>query len=111
MTPKIFDEDELIGYTRLGVKTDFISFLDSYNVVSGNYGLAFLIKFKHNETNEEILTPYIFDSKDFFGDVYNFIIPQTQEVVFDISEYAENYHIEYIEVYLYQRDNFINTNG
>ena len=107
----VFGENELVGYTRLGVKADFTSFLDSYNVVSGNYGLAFLIKFKHNETDEEILRQCFFDSKDFFGDVYNFIIPQTQETVFDISEYAENYHIEYIEIYLYQRDNFINTNG
>lgn len=99
-------------YTRLGLSAQFSTWLADYGTYTGNYGLAIEITFKSLETNTnnsftKIIT---FDSKEFFGDVYNFETYYTQENVYDISDYTD-YPITRLRLFAYQRENFIGANG
>ena len=100
-----------IGYTRIGVKADFLTTLKEYQVVSGNYGLEFVLSFSNNLLSEEnIIRTFSLDSSNFFGNIYNLDIYQNQELVFDISD-MENYILKQIQIYPYQRKNFKNINN
>jgi len=61
------------GYTRIGVKADFLTILKQYLVVSGNYGLEFILSFSDPNSFEDksIKRTFSLDCKDFFGNVYN----------------------------------------
>ena len=99
--------------TKIGVKADFATWLKEYQVVSGNYGLAVVLKFSHpdyTEENEFITRTVVLDSSEFFGDIYNFEVFSSQEAVFDISE-LKDYILKNVEIYGYQRNNFIKSNG
>ena len=100
------------GYTRIGVKADFLTTLKEYQVVSGNYGLEFILSFSDPNSfkDKSIKRTFSLDCKDFFGNVYNSEIYQTQELVFDISD-LQNYILKKIEIYPYQRNNFKNIDN
>lgn len=100
-----------IGYTRIGVKADFLTTLKEYQVVSGNYGLEFILTFSNDPLSEEnIIRTFSLDSSSFFGNIYNLDIYQNQELVFDISD-MENYILKKIQICPYQRKNFKNINN
>lgn len=100
-----------IGYTRVGVKADFLTTLKEYQVISGNYGLEFILTFSNDPLSEEnIIRTFSLDSSNFFGNIYNLDIYQNQELVFDISD-MENYILKKIQICPYQRKNFKNINN
>lgn len=95
------------GYNRLGIKADFKTLLNSFNVETGNYGLLLEV-FDSNST--ETTGSYLMqlDCAEMFGNVYNFPGFTSQEKVFDISN---SLPIEKIKVYLYQKNNFYDISG
>lgn len=104
------------GYTRIGISAQFSTWLSDYNTFTGNYGLAIEVTFKcldadninnQQDTFTKIIT---FDSKEFFGDIYNFETYYTQENVYDISDYID-YPITRIRLFAYQRSNFFSGDG
>lgn len=99
-------------YTRLGLSAQFSTWLADYGTYTGNYGLAIEITFKslETDTNNSFTKIITFDSKEFFGDVYNFETYYTQENVYDISDYTD-YPITRLRLFAYQRENFIGANG
>ena len=106
-------ENGYIGYTRVGVKADFLTTLKEYQVVSGNYGLEFILTFSNNIdplSGENIIRTFSLDSSNFFGNIYNLDIYQNQELVFDISD-MEKYTLKQIQICPYQRKNFKNINN
>ncbi len=109
------EEYQSNGYTRIGLRADFSTWLNEFNVVSGNYGLILTLKFKNPditdpEENSTITAIYTFDSSEFFGDIYNFETYYNQEAIFDISDYS-NYPIQSITLEAYQKDNFKVSDG
>lgn len=108
------EEYQSNGYTRIGLRADFSTWLNEFNVISGNYGLILTLKFKNPDamnTNESTITAiYTFDSSEFFGDIYNFETYYNQEAIFDISDYS-NYPIQSIKLEAYQKDNFKVSDG
>ena len=105
------EEYQTNGYTRLGLRADFSTWLNEFNVVSGNYGLALTLTFKNpDNNNDNIQAIYTFDSSEFFGDIYNFETYYNQEAVFDISDYSD-YFLQGIKLEAYQLDNFETSNG
>ena len=109
------EEYQSNGYTRIGLRADFSTWLNEFNIVSGNYGLILTLKFKNPditdpEENSTITAIYTFDSSEFFGDIYNFETYYNQEAIFDISDYS-NYPIQSITLEAYQKDNFKVSNG
>ena len=109
------EEYQSNGYTRIGLRADFSTWLNEFNVVSGNYGLILTLKFKNpdvtdSEENSIITAIYTFDSSEFFGDIYNFETYYNQEAIFDISDYS-NYPIQSITLEAYQKDNFKVSDG
>jgi len=84
------------GLTRIGLKADFKTLLKQFNTISGNYGLVLCVGFRNPDKqltedglHSTIIQPFVFDSKDFFGNIYNFNAYYTQEAVFDISQYSD----------------------
>lgn len=108
------EEYQSNGYTRIGLRADFSTWLNEFNVISGNYGLILTLKFKNPDAadpEDSIITAiYTFDSSEFFGDIYNFETYYTQEAIFDISGYS-NYPIQNIILEAYQKDNFKISDG
>lgn len=108
---KDYSNAPLVGYTRIGIKAQFSTWLSEYNTVSGNYGLALEIFFTIAEDQTKRWSKIIvFDSKDFFGDIYNFETYYTQEQLFDIEDYKD-YPIVGLKLFAYQRNNFKDING
>ena len=117
LNPCLWDSGELSTpfsqYTRLGLKGQFSTWLDTYQTTSGNYGLCLMVKFQSQETEDNSNSFYNFftlDSSSFYGDPYGFETYYTQEAIFDISEY-QNYLIKRLVLFVYQRNNFKNLNG
>lgn len=113
----IWDSGELrepiIGYSMLGIQAQFSTWLADYDTAAGNYGVAAVLELRNpdNPSAEPYYTTAIFDSDEFFGDVYNFESFYTQEKVFDISKVAENANITHITLLVYQRGNFVQADG
>lgn len=98
------------GYDRLGLRADFSSWLSTYQVISGNYGLFLQIQYIKTENSQESnnLTQYLryyLDSDDFYGNPYAFDFYYTQEAVFDISDISKD-NIIGIDLFFYQDKNF-----
>ena len=110
----IWENDTILslqGYTRLGLRAQFSTWLSEYETISGNYGLVLEIRFKNPKDEANPWSKFIpFDSSEFFGDIYNFQSYYTQEQVFDISEY-KNFTISGLRLYAYQRNNFRDIYG
>lgn len=100
------------GYTHLGFLAEFATLLRDSQIISGNFGIVIAVTFKCLDIEDiryNQITRYLtFDSKDFFGDIYNYGTYQKQSQVFDISEYL-SYPIVRLKVYAYQRCNFKNV--
>ena len=106
--PAFFEQ----GFTRLGLSAQFSTWLDEYDVVSGNYGLALKVTFKCVDLEEDNTFDkyFIFDSSEFFGNVYNFETFYMQEKLFNIEDFID-YPIIHIVLYAYQRGNFKTISG
>ena len=92
----------LTGYDRLGLSAEFQTFLSSYKLSDGDYGL-FLYLYVFGEVKPYI---YMFSAKqNFFGDIYDFDSFYNQEIVFNIDE-LKNKSIIRMELYFYQDQNF-----
>lgn len=105
------------GLTRIGLKADFKTLLKQFNTISGNYGLVLCVGFRNpdeqlteNGLHSTIIQPFVFDSKDFFGNIYNFNAYYTQEAVFDVSQYSDLI-LSDIFLFGYQKCNFKDING
>ena len=109
---------EETGLTRIGLKTDFQTKLKAYHTIFGNYGLVLCVGFRNPDQpkpensviDSTIIQPFVFDSKDFLGNIYNFETYYNQEAVFDISEYS-NLILSDIFLFAYQKNNFKNNSG
>lgn len=100
----------LQGYTRLGIRAQFSTSLDELDTVSGNYGLLLRLTLKYPNQAGSWTKDILFDSANFFGNPYNYISYYTVEAVFDIGDYVD-FPITNMELYLYQRNNFIDGSG
>lgn len=106
------------GLTRIGLKADFKTLLKQFNTISGNYGLVLCVGFRNSDEqlfedsilSSTIIQPFIFDSKNFFGNIYNFNAYYTQEAIFDISQYSDLI-LSDIFLFAYQKGNFKDING
>lgn len=103
-------EESYINYDYIGMKADFLTQLNAYNAISGNYGLILEVEYQNNDRDnnngtEKLIQLFNFDSSEFFGNIYNSNFYHTQEKVFDISLYKD-YLITRIKLYAYQRSNF-----
>lgn len=110
----IWDSGEIFeqGFTRLGLQAQFSTWLNEYDTITGNYGLAVELTFKclDLEENNTFTNIFTFDSNEFFGDVYNFETYYIQENLYDISDFKD-YPIVRIRLFPYQRGNFKDTLG
>ena len=107
----------LDGYDRMGIKADFRTDFGTSNPLNGNYGLVFVIKTKKvitTDNNAETFVneyiPIYFDSSDMWGNPYNYSVPFTQSLCFDINP-EENGTPVGIVGYFYQSNNFNNIDG
>lgn len=96
-------------YDKLGIRAGFKTWLSQYKLDQGNYGLRlYLVSENTSGTLSGVPSYSIYtctlDTKDFYGDVYNYETYYTQEKVFDIKD-IEN--IVEMRLYLFQEDNFL----
>ena len=96
-------------YSRIAISAQFSTWLDQFQTVTGNYGLALELTFQYLDVARQqdryftkILT---LDSEDFFGNVYNFETYYTQAKVYDLSSYVD-FPIVKMRLFPYQRSNF-----
>lgn len=110
---QIWDKDMFEqGFTRLAISAQFSTWLGEYDIISGNYGLVLKVTFQCQDlaTNNTFDKFLVFDSNDFFGDVYNFETYYTQEKLFNIEDFVD-YPIVHMTLFAYQRNNFKNSLG
>lgn len=106
-------DDSYTDYTRLGVSVDFQSWLNEYNVKSGDYGLQFFF-FKQGtsivdiENHTNSVFNYVLSANDMLGNPYEFETYYNQEKVFDISFIQD---IGQVDIYFYQNNNFKDENN
>lgn len=105
----------LTGYSIIGLQAQVATYLGEYNTILGNYGLALEIVFRYAsasiEEQQKSFSKFItFDSSEYFGNIYSFDSYYTQESVYDISDYNQ-FAIDRIKLYMYQRNNFKDKNG
>lgn len=94
------------GYDRLFLSADFMSWLSTYKLISGNYGIRLDVQYEKQTTITSSISDVVnfyLDSDDMYGDPYAFETYYTQEGIFDISNFDT---ITAIRVVLYQKDNF-----
>ena len=106
-------DDSYSDYTRMGISVDFQSWLNEYNVKSGDYGLQFFFYKKgtpiadiENHTNS--VFNYVLSANDMLGNPYEFETYYEQEKVFDISFIQD---IGQVDIYFYQNNDFKNENN
>ena len=95
---EIPQDNKYEGFSRLGVSVDFKCLLNSYNVISGSYGIKIYIHANVTDKpgNSSIgIWELTFDSSEMIGNPYYFDDFFSQEKVFDISGIT---NIEKIEV-------------
>lgn len=72
-------------YTRLGVQAEFSSWLNTWDVISGNYGLNVRVYGTEFEKEDAAIYEFTLDVSDMYGNPYDFEAYYTQETAFDIS--------------------------
>ena len=116
------DMPPLVGYTRLGIRGEFQSWLKEEGLVAGEYGLRLIIYAENKntiekdaETGETIMDNatthnYVIylNQDDMNGDPYNFQSFYAQEKIVDISAIER---INQIDIEFYQKGNFANDKG
>ena len=78
------------GYTRLGLKASFQSWLKDLNINTGNYGIRlYLTTDKKDDKNENIVRVCTLDCSDMIGNPYNFESFYVQKKLFNIEDIKE----------------------
>lgn len=104
-------ECNLSGYDRLVLAADFMTWLSTYNLVSGAYGLRLDVIYEEYTTvtsKTRKVAIFYLDSKDMYGNVYGYETYYRQEAIFDISPFE---NIVEMRVTFYQNKNFKKANG
>ena len=104
---KVISDQDLINYTRLGIKADFKSWIK--NAVRGNYGLEIILTTEKQGTVEGNVEKgtyiYTLDSSSMYGNSYSFETFYNQELVLDIGD-KDIGKVTNIKVNFYQAANF-----
>lgn len=90
-------------FSTIGVEVGFQTLLKQYDLVDGSYGIELKLTFYDGEKKKTQEEKVSFDSSEFFGYPYNFILPTKQQKAFTISRTDL---LKTLEVYLYQDNNF-----
>lgn len=104
--------EKAIGSSKLGLEVNIQTLLGAEMPISGDYGLKVLItgmtKSSEYGMSEEQTLYGDFVTSDVYGNPYNFLIPYTQEKLFDVSNFL---NISKIQIYFLQNWNFKANNG
>lgn len=100
------NDQELNGYTRMGIKFKVQSLLKDYDILSGEYGIKVTILYTLEEKKAELSTAY--DCFQFIGNPYDFPNYSSQEIVYNIETLGT---ITGVKISLYQKGNFKNKKG
>ncbi len=95
-------EGSYAGVSRLGLAPTFISYLKPLGIINGNYGIRLLIT-----DNTGAIERVEFDSSEYFGNPYNYIYSTRLTHVYELTTAKT---IIKIEAYLYQKNNFTDSN-
>lgn len=96
-------------YDSIVLKADFSSRLSNYSPSAGHYGLWLDVYILMSEERKTVIQKrFYLDSKDMFGDPYNFIVPSSQEISFSLTPGEK---ISAMELYFYQSNDFILNNN
>lgn len=90
-------------FSTIGVEVGFQTLLKQYDLVDGSYGIELKLTFYDGEKKKIQEEKVVFDSSEFFGYPYNFILPTKQQKAFTISRTDL---LKTLEIYLYQDNNF-----
>lgn len=96
-------------YDSIVLKADFSSRLSNYSLSAGHYGLwldVYILMSEERKTATQ--KRFYLDSKDMFGDPYNFIVPSSQEISFNLTPGEK---ISAMKLYFYQSNDFILNNN
>lgn len=95
-------EGSYAGVSRLGLAPTFTSYLKPLGIINGNYGIRLLIT-----DNTGAVERVEFDSSEYFGNPYNYIYSTRLTRVYELATAKT---IIKIEAYLYQKNNFTDSN-
>lgn len=104
-------ECNLSGYDRLVLAADFMTWLSTYNLVSGAYGLRLDVIYEEYTTitsKTRKVAIFYLDSKEMYGNVYGYETYYRQEAIFDISPFE---NIVEMRLTFYQDKKFRKANG
>lgn len=104
LTPEILIgtwEGSYAGVSRLGLAPTFTSYLKPLGIINGNYGIRLLIT-----DNTGVVERVEFDSSEYFGNPYNYIYSTRLTHVYELTTAKT---IIKIEAYLYQKNNFTDS--
>lgn len=104
LTPEILIgtwEGSYAGVSRLGLASTFTSYLKPLGIINGNYGIRLLIT-----DNTGVVERVEFDSSEYFGNPYNYIYSTRLTHVYELTTAKT---IIKIEAYLYQKNNFTDS--
>lgn len=100
----------LYNYDRLALQGNFKTWLSSYHLDKGDYGLRLDVvvrDLKTTQVSDEFLYySYYLSSENMYGDVYNFESFYPQEIVFDISNIDHSKYIFKMSLSFYQNGDF-----
>lgn len=95
-------------YDSILISAQFQTFFSPYNISKGTYGLRLKVIIAPKKASDKIICrEYDLDSRDMFGDPYNYLLPSLQEAKFNFDV---NENIQQMSLYLYQNDDFIYKN-
>lgn len=109
----IYDKEcNFCGYTRLGVKADFKSWIK--NAVRGTYGLAIVLTVTEPDiaSSQQVIMQdyyYTFSNKQMYGNTYDFETNYEQQLVIPLDEIQGT--ITHIKINFYQEANFFDKYG
>lgn len=91
-------------YDSILISAQFQTFFSPYNISKGTYGLRLKVIIAPKKVSDKIICrEYDLDSRDMFGDPYNYLLPSLQEAKFNFDV---NENIQQMSLYLYQNDDF-----
>lgn len=95
-------EGSYAGVSRLGLAPTFTSYLKPLGIINGSYGIRLFIT-----DNTGAVEKVEFDSSEYFGNPYNYIYSTRLTRVYELTTTKT---IIKIEAYLYQKNNFVDSN-
>lgn len=101
------------GTTRLGIEADFQSLFTNYTMTGGKYGFKVIVTGESKTTDtigesQIIVRQGEFTTDDMYGNPYLYVLPYTQQKLFDISEFLK---LTSVEIYFYQDWDFVDVSG